>query len=124
MESLWCSWSDYGRQVAAKILNCPLEGVLPTTNHLESFNGVLKRKHLRRWQRGGRRLRIDVLVKLPITKIFPSIFEQRLAEQNDTSIWESHMGSIPGGEALLKQKHSALSASINPTIAYLCPNGS
>jgi len=123
-ESLWCSWSDYGRQVAAKILNCPLEGVLPTTNHLESFNGVLKRKHLRRWQRGGRRLRIDVLVKLLITKIFPSIFEQRLAERNDTSIWESQMGSIPGGEALLKQKHSTLSAPINPTIAYLCPDES
>ena len=47
-ESLWCSWSDYGRIAAARILNCPLDGVLPTTNHLESFNGVLKRKHLRR----------------------------------------------------------------------------
>jgi hypothetical protein len=33
-DSLWCSWSNYGRQVAAKILNCPLMGVLPTTNHL------------------------------------------------------------------------------------------
>ena len=123
-ESLWCSWSDYGRQVAANILNCPLEGVLPTTNHLESFNGILKRKHLRRWQRGGRRLRVDVLLKLLITKIFPSIFEQRLAEQNDKSIWESQMGAIPGGEALLQQKLATRAGPITPTIAYLCPDES
>ena len=45
-ESLWCSWSDDGHQIAAGILNCPLNGVLPRTNHLQSFNGVLKQKHL------------------------------------------------------------------------------
>ena len=123
-ESLWCSWSDYGRQVAANILNCPLEGVLPTMNHLESFNGILKRKHLRGWQRGGWRLRVDVLLKLLITKIFPSIFEQRLAERNDMSIWESQMGSIPGGDTLLKQKLTTRSRPIMPIIAYLCPDDS
>ncbi|KAF7348406.1 hypothetical protein MSAN_01794600 [Mycena sanguinolenta] len=50
---LWASWSDFGRYTAAKILGCEFDGVLPTTNHLESFNGLLKRKYLRRWQRGG-----------------------------------------------------------------------
>ena len=54
--ALWSSWSDFGRKVAAGRLNCPFEGVLPTTNHLESFNGLLKRKYLQRWQNGGRRL--------------------------------------------------------------------
>ena len=49
-DSLWACWSDFGRRYAASILNCPYELVLPTTNHLESFNGLLKRKHLRRWQ--------------------------------------------------------------------------
>lgn len=44
---LWASWSEFGRHSAAKILGCALNGVLPTTNHLESFNGILKRKHLR-----------------------------------------------------------------------------
>ncbi|EIW51328.1 uncharacterized protein TRAVEDRAFT_89895, partial [Trametes versicolor FP-101664 SS1] len=44
--ALWSSWSDYGRQTAARLLGCPVDGVLPTTNHLESFNGVLKRKHI------------------------------------------------------------------------------
>ncbi|KAJ6448730.1 hypothetical protein C8R47DRAFT_1181520 [Mycena vitilis] len=47
-EALWKSWSDYGRKVAAALLGCAMDGVIPTTNHLESFNGVLKRKHLRR----------------------------------------------------------------------------
>ena len=41
-ESLWQCWSDFGCRVAAGLLKCTFEGVLPTTNHLESFNGVLK----------------------------------------------------------------------------------
>ncbi|KAJ7254555.1 hypothetical protein C8J57DRAFT_1076157, partial [Mycena rebaudengoi] len=49
-DNLWQSWSDYGRRIAAALLGCHMDGVIPTTNHLESFNGVLKRKHLRRWQ--------------------------------------------------------------------------
>jgi hypothetical protein len=67
---------------------------------------------------------MDVLLKLLVTKIFPSIFEQRRAELNDTSIWESQMGSIPGGEALLKQRLTTRSGPVTPTIAYLCPNES
>lgn len=35
-ESLWQSWSQYGRLEAAKRLGCEVSGVLPTTNHLES----------------------------------------------------------------------------------------
>jgi hypothetical protein len=49
-EDLWQSWSDHGRNTAAKILGCPFEGVLPKTNHLEAFNGLLKNKHLKQWQ--------------------------------------------------------------------------
>ncbi|RDX39548.1 hypothetical protein OH76DRAFT_1302925, partial [Lentinus brumalis] len=45
-ESLWQSWSAYGRRVAAERLGFEVSMVLTTTNHLESFNGVLKRKHL------------------------------------------------------------------------------
>ncbi|KAJ7202187.1 hypothetical protein C8J57DRAFT_1543409 [Mycena rebaudengoi] len=52
-DNLWQSWSDYGRKVAAALLGCHTDGIIPTTNHLESFNGILKRKHLRRWQNGG-----------------------------------------------------------------------
>ena len=45
-ESLWQSWSQKGCSVASTILKIPIEGVLPTTNHLESFNSVLKQKHI------------------------------------------------------------------------------
>jgi hypothetical protein len=41
-DSLWQGWSDFGHCMAASILKCPFEGVLPTTNHLKSFNGLLK----------------------------------------------------------------------------------
>ncbi|KIJ29531.1 hypothetical protein M422DRAFT_269066 [Sphaerobolus stellatus SS14] len=33
-ESLWRSWSDSGRRMAAHLLSCAFKGVLPTTNHL------------------------------------------------------------------------------------------
>jgi hypothetical protein len=55
----------------------PIEGVLPTTNHLESFNAVLKTQHLPQWQRSGTRLRIDFLILILITKILPGIFTLR-----------------------------------------------
>ncbi|KAI0336984.1 hypothetical protein BDW22DRAFT_1295758, partial [Trametopsis cervina] len=43
---LWASWSRYGREKAAQYLKIPLECVIPTTNHLESLNGNLKRKYV------------------------------------------------------------------------------
>ncbi|KAI1781826.1 hypothetical protein LXA43DRAFT_977888 [Ganoderma leucocontextum] len=104
-ESLWRSWSQYGRLEAAKRLRCEVEGVLPTTNHLESFNGVLKRKHLRRFQRGGRRLRIDVLLHLLVINVLPSIFEARKLEQAEDLRWQSKLGRLPGGTALVQQKN-------------------
>ena len=44
--AMWKSWSEWGRVAASTILNIPIEGIIPTTNHLESFNSILKRKHL------------------------------------------------------------------------------
>ena len=44
--SLWQSWSEFGQIRASSVLKIPVEGVIPTTNHLESFNAILKRKHL------------------------------------------------------------------------------
>jgi hypothetical protein len=119
-DSLWQGWSDFGQRMAASILKCPFEGVLPTTNHLESFNGLLKRKHLRRWQHGGRRLRLDVLLKLLVTKVLPAIFEQRKMEQFENQRWEAQMRNLPGGEALLSQRNTR-KAIIVP-VAYLVPD--
>lgn len=76
-ESIWQSWSQMGRSLASLILHIPVEGVLPTTNHLESFNRLLKRKYIPLWQRSGSRLRFDFLISILITHILPEIFSQR-----------------------------------------------
>ncbi|KAJ6478228.1 hypothetical protein C8R45DRAFT_1063287 [Mycena sanguinolenta] len=95
---LWASWSDFGRYTAAKILGCDFDG---------SFNGLLKRKYLRRWQRGGRRLRVDVLI-LPAR-----IEKDRIAE------W---ILSLPGGNSLLRTKTNPTKDL--PPIAYFMPDAS
>ncbi|KAJ7209835.1 hypothetical protein C8J57DRAFT_1608521, partial [Mycena rebaudengoi] len=121
-ENLWKSWSDHGRTVAAELMGCDVAGVLPTTNHLESFNGVLKRSHLRRWQKGGRRLRIDVLIHALIMHILPSIFEERrmYSEQNSRRL--AHIRLLPGGEALLHgQRNQKIIAAV-PKLAYFVPD--
>ena len=66
--------SDFGCRVAAGLLKCTFEGVLLTTNHLESFNGVLKQKYLQAWKNGSAHIRLDMLLMLLITKILPLIF--------------------------------------------------
>ncbi|KAI0077030.1 hypothetical protein K474DRAFT_1555911, partial [Panus rudis PR-1116 ss-1] len=43
---MWRSWSQFGRERAANRLGVPLSKILTTTNHLESFNGALKRKYI------------------------------------------------------------------------------
>ncbi|KAF5328267.1 hypothetical protein D9758_017840 [Tetrapyrgos nigripes] len=48
-EAMWKSWSTHGRKQAAAVLGVELEDVLMTTNHLEHFNGILKRKEIGAW---------------------------------------------------------------------------
>ena len=79
-ESLWQGWSQKGRVVAATLLKIPIEGVLPTTNHLESFNCLLKRKYIPRWQRAGARLRFDFLICILATRVLPEIFTLRRSQ--------------------------------------------
>ncbi|KAG8869638.1 hypothetical protein FRB97_000915 [Tulasnella sp. 331] len=80
--SLWGSWSLAGRLRAAKAMNRAVEGVLPTTNHLESFNRVLKRGYIRQSEKGGKRLHFDVFFHYLISSIIPAIFEARHHEKN------------------------------------------
>lgn len=75
-----------GRRRAADALGKPVEGVLPTTNHLESFNRVLKRGYIRRAEAGGKHLRFDIFFHFLITSIIPSIFETRRHEA-DHAAW-------------------------------------
>ncbi|KIJ56018.1 hypothetical protein M422DRAFT_239206 [Sphaerobolus stellatus SS14] len=79
VESLWKSWSQYGRNEAAKILDVDVKEVAPTTNHLESFNGVLKRKYIRGYQKGGKRIHFDLLIFLLVMQVLPGIFKQHQA---------------------------------------------
>ncbi|EPS94045.1 hypothetical protein FOMPIDRAFT_1097535, partial [Fomitopsis schrenkii] len=43
---LWRSWARRGRIDAAERMGVDIDFILPTTNHLESFNGSLKRKYI------------------------------------------------------------------------------
>ncbi|KAJ6623738.1 hypothetical protein B0H10DRAFT_2213411 [Mycena sp. CBHHK59/15] len=119
-DNLWKSWSDFGRKVAASLLGCEMDGVIPTTNHLESFNGVLKRKHLRRWQNGGRCIRVDVLIQILIIHILPSIFQERRLYCEQVLRIAAQVRRLPGGENLLKTRSSG--RQIIPKIAYLLPD--
>lgn len=74
---MWAGWSRYGREKAAHVLRIPLEGVIPTTNHLESLNGSLKRKYVPQWQHSGHRLRFDMLLYHLVSSILPQIYAQR-----------------------------------------------
>ncbi|KAJ7880819.1 hypothetical protein B0H13DRAFT_2541220, partial [Mycena leptocephala] len=119
-DNLWKSWSDFGRKVAASLLGCEMDGVIPTTNHLESFNGVLKRKHLRCWQNGGRRIRVDVLNQILTIHILPSIFQERRLYQKQQLRIDAQIRQLPGGANLLKNRSSG--RQILPKIAYLLPD--
>ncbi|KAH7870309.1 uncharacterized protein C8R40DRAFT_1175790 [Lentinula edodes] len=98
---LWESWSECGRLAAAARIGIPIEGIIPTTNHLESFNAVLKRKYLPRYLRSGHRLRFDALILLLITQILPQIYHRRNAQREYRSWLVSRFHSSAGGQDLL-----------------------
>ena len=103
-ESLWQSWSQKGRSVASSILKIPIEGVLPTTNHLESFNSVLKQKHIPRWQRSGSRLRFDFLIQILINNILPDIFVTRISIKAYQAWLTEQFEKLAGGVDLVDSK--------------------
>lgn len=90
---MWSSWSRKGRNLAAGRLKIPLEGVLPTTNHLESLNGALKRKYIPQWQHSGHRLRFDMLLYHLVSSILPQIYaQQRIVTQY--AVWKARRFQI------------------------------
>jgi len=103
------------------ILNIPVQGVIPTTNHLEAFNCLLKRKHIHQWQRAGKRLRIDLLIFLLITQILPGIFHHRKLQDEYNSWLRTRFLSEAGGIDLLAKRSASLTlASIDekPLLAW------
>ncbi|TBU41155.1 hypothetical protein BD309DRAFT_982047 [Dichomitus squalens] len=73
---MWRSWSRRGREDAAKKLGVTVDDVLPTTNHLEAFNGSLKRSYIPQWQHSGRRLRFDLLIYHLVISILPQVYSR------------------------------------------------
>ena len=105
--ALWQSWSEFGRVSASTLLKIPVEGVIPTTNHLESFNGLLKRKHLATWLHSGHRLRFDFMINVLITRILPAVYSNRKAQQQYKQWLGSRFKDQAGG-ANLAEIHAAL----------------
>ncbi|KAF9030851.1 hypothetical protein BDZ89DRAFT_1132191 [Hymenopellis radicata] len=105
-QGLWESWAEFGRHRAASVLCCSPDKVVITTNHLESFNNVLKNHHIRRKQRGGRRLRLDVLIKFVVTDMIPSLFQQRRMERAERQRYKAWVLSLPGGDQLWQEKQT------------------
>ncbi|KAJ7753947.1 hypothetical protein DFH07DRAFT_960018 [Mycena maculata] len=92
-----------------------------TTNHLESFNRILKRIHLRKWQNGVRRLRVDVLLHSLVISILPSIFQERRVNNKQASRIAVLIRLLPGA-ALLEQGRGSKPVPAVPKIAYLLPD--
>jgi hypothetical protein len=105
--ALWQSWSEFGRVSASTLLKIPVDGVIPTTNHLESFNGLLKRKHLATWLRSGHRLRFDFLINILITRILPEVYSHRKAQQQYKQ-WLGIRFKDQAGGTNLAEIHAAL----------------
>ncbi|KAF8591728.1 hypothetical protein K439DRAFT_1611009 [Ramaria rubella] len=80
--SLWHGWSQKGCLDASQILQTPVEGILPTTNHLEAFNSLLKHKYISQLQHAGKRLCLDVFVYMLIMHIVPDMFSVRRTQES------------------------------------------
>jgi hypothetical protein len=91
---LWSCWSDFGRLAAASRLKIPVEGVVPTTNHLESFNAILKKRLLPAWLHSGHRLHFDSLIYILITQILPNIYTYRRSRQQYSSWLQQRFKAI------------------------------
>nr|GAT46986.1 predicted protein [Mycena chlorophos] len=116
---LFDSWSDASRVEAARRLKCPVSSVVPTTNHVEGFNGALKNSHLANWKRAGRRLRPDVFLKILITDIIPLIFQKRAMITEEERVRRAKYAHLPGGPELMAQLAKGPAPDIIPFIAYL-----
>ena len=108
--SLWSGWSKKGHIEASIRLNIPVDGVIPTTNHLEAFNGILKRKHIHRWQRAGKRLRFDLFVYLLATQILPGIFAHRSMQEQYYSWLSNRFSAKAGGIDLVAVQRKPMPA--------------
>ncbi|PSR73964.1 hypothetical protein PHLCEN_2v10232 [Hermanssonia centrifuga] len=112
---MWKGWSKRGREDAAKQLGIHIEGVIPTTNHLESFNRNLKRKYVPQWQHSGHRLRFDVLLYHLITNILPHIYAQHRMLSRYTNWRAERFRRAAGGSVIA---HRLLATASSATVRH------
>lgn len=117
--TMWRSWSDWGRLAASTVMGVTVEGVVPTTNHLESFNAILKRKHLPGWLHSGHQLQFDSLIHILITRILPGIFDNRRA-QKEYADWLVTRFSAHSGGTNLAELHKQQKRNKKQLSEILC----
>jgi hypothetical protein len=116
---LWESWSASGRIAASLRTGLALNELPRTTNHLESFNGLVKHHYIRNETKGGHRLRLDVTVDLFNTKVIPSIFAIRRTRETEQAMLMDTFGSLPGAANLLSHQPKLHNGK---AVAYLIPD--
>ncbi|KAK1234712.1 hypothetical protein PQX77_002079, partial [Marasmius sp. AFHP31] len=104
---MWQSWSERGRIAAAVRIGVNVEGVVPTTNHLESLNGVLKKKHIKAWMHSGHRLRFDFLIHILVMKILPALYSSYNIQKKYTQWLTTRFSQSAGGVNLLETQQKA-----------------
>ncbi|KAJ8078160.1 hypothetical protein PM082_000366 [Marasmius tenuissimus] len=104
---MWQSWSERGRIAAAAMIGVSVEGVVPTTNHLESLNGVLKKKHIKAWMHSGHRLRFDFLIYIVVMKILPAIYSSYNIQKNYSQWLTARFSHSSGGVNLVEAQRLA-----------------
>lgn len=117
---MWRSWSQFGWERAAMRLNITLSKILTTTNHLELFNGALKRKYIHELQHSGYCLRFDVLIYHLINSILPHVYARYRSYRNFLEWRESRFPTVLVVSGLnistaTTTPHSTANATTSPT---------
>lgn len=119
--SMWTSWSRRGRELASHRLGIPIEGIIPTTNHLEALNGSLKKKYIPQWQHSGRRLRFDLLIYHLTISILPQIYARRRMITTYTAWKAERFREAAHGQAIMTQHDSYISSLASEGIVHDAP---
>ncbi|KLO18444.1 hypothetical protein SCHPADRAFT_886157 [Schizopora paradoxa] len=106
---IWTSWSLKGRSIASVRTGIPVESIIPTTNHLESFNFVLKYKFIGPHKHSGHRLRFDIFIHLLVKDIIPDVYYRRYI-QAQYSNWLKERFAASSGGVDLQQTRSMVEA--------------
>ncbi|KAK4703451.1 hypothetical protein P7C70_g2768, partial [Phenoliferia sp. Uapishka_3] len=118
--ALFDSFSDASRVAAAAELKMDVTSVANTSNALECLNGLLKHKHLGRYKRGGRRIRLDLLVWLLALKILPGIFAERRKQRSHRENLDQRFLLQAGGAALGPRSSITPLSKSSALPAWLC----